>query len=399
HPMRGAQTIADAVAARHVEARAPAADHERRDRDLQPVEQLRFEEPRDRRAAALDEYRPEAAPVQRVEQHVEREPAVADRNADDLGLAVTLAARGERFVDDQQRAGGAVAEDAAIGAEAPPRIEDDADRVRAGRDAHREPRIVRRDGARADDDGVAQRAHALQMQEIRGAGHVERIAARGRDLPVEALAEMRDGERARMTAQRQIQIEHRPALGRRLLRRAPAAAVGDEQAARVVRRDRDGGARAIDAERAAGEPGDVPAVPRQREKHAKRALAFRDRRGLLLVRCSAVQRRRVGSRGRRYREAKARSRPYRCYPSTPVNDSSSTSAVAINGEAAALAVDRAVDELRRGRAIHLAEHGANGHGRGLVVAAVGAVPQSLLERLAATGAPESLLTTPERAPG
>jgi len=80
-----------------------------------------------------------------------------------------------------------------------------------------------------------------------------------------------------------------------------------------------------------------------------------------------------------------------------VNDSSSTSAVAINGEAAALAVDRAVDELRRGRAIHLAEHGANGHGRGLVVAAVEAVPQSLLERLAATGAPVSLLMTPERA--
>src|SRR5690606_30282110 len=101
--------------------------------------------------------------------------------------------------------------------------------------------------------------------------------------------------------------------------------------------------------------------------------------------------------GGRYREAKARSRPYRCYPSTPVNDSSSTSAVAINGEAAALAVDRAVDELRRGRAIHLAEHGANGHGRGLVVAAVEAVPQSLLERLAATGAPVSLLMTPERA--
>lgn len=80
-----------------------------------------------------------------------------------------------------------------------------------------------------------------------------------------------------------------------------------------------------------------------------------------------------------------------------MNDSSSTSAVAINGEGPALAVDRAVDELRRGRAIHLAAHGANGHGRGLVVAAVEAVPQSLLRRLASTGAPVSLLMTPERA--
>ncbi|HEX6995969.1 MAG TPA: GTP cyclohydrolase II [Gammaproteobacteria bacterium] len=62
-----------------------------------------------------------------------------------------------------------------------------------------------------------------------------------------------------------------------------------------------------------------------------------------------------------------------------------------------LAVDRAVAELRRGRAVHVAERAANGHGRGLVVAAVEAAPQTLLKRIAATGAPLWLLITRERA--
>lgn len=62
-----------------------------------------------------------------------------------------------------------------------------------------------------------------------------------------------------------------------------------------------------------------------------------------------------------------------------------------------LAVDRAITELRRGRAVHVREQAANGHGRGLAVAAVEAVPQALLNRLAATGVPLWLLVTRERA--
>lgn len=80
-----------------------------------------------------------------------------------------------------------------------------------------------------------------------------------------------------------------------------------------------------------------------------------------------------------------------------MNASNSTSRAGINGDKSALAVDRAVGELRRGRAIHLAEHGANGHGRGLVVAAIESAPQGLLKRLAAAGSPVSLLLTVERA--
>ena len=78
-------------------------------------------------------------------------------------------------------------------------------------------------------------------------------------------------------------------------------------------------------------------------------------------------------------------------------NSSSRIPAGLNGDASVLAVDRAVTELRRGRAVHVAERGANGHGRGLAVAAIEAAPQSLFHRLAATGAPLWLLITRERA--
>jgi len=65
----------------------------------------------------------------------------------------------------------------------------------------------------------------------------------------------------------------------------------------------------------------------------------------------------------------------------------------INGNPAALSFDRAVDELRRGRAVHVTD-GA----RGLVVAAIEALQQPLLERLVAAGKDRTvLLVTAERA--
>ena len=74
------------------------------------------------------------------------------------------------------------------------------------------------------------------------------------------------------------------------------------------------------------------------------------------------------------------------------------SAGGINGETSALAIDRAIGELRRGRAIHLAGRAVNGHGApGLVAAAVEALNAPLLRRLEETGQPLLLLLTPERA--
>ena len=65
----------------------------------------------------------------------------------------------------------------------------------------------------------------------------------------------------------------------------------------------------------------------------------------------------------------------------------------INGNPAALAFDRAVDELRRGRAVHVSDGT-----RGLVVAAVETVQAPLFERLVAAGGTRAaMLITAERA--
>jgi GTP cyclohydrolase II len=65
----------------------------------------------------------------------------------------------------------------------------------------------------------------------------------------------------------------------------------------------------------------------------------------------------------------------------------------INGNPAALAFDRAVDELRRGRAVHVTD-GASG----LVVAAIETVQSPLFERLVAAGGGQAaMLVTAERA--
>ena len=76
------------------------------------------------------------------------------------------------------------------------RIEDDAQRARAGDVTGRQLRVVGCDRAGADDDRVAQRTHAVHVQEVLGAGDVLRFAGVGRDEAVEALPEMADRDRA-----------------------------------------------------------------------------------------------------------------------------------------------------------------------------------------------------------
>src|SRR6185503_12581297 len=72
---------------------------------------------------------------------------------------------------------------------------------------------------------------------------------------------------------------------------------------------------------------------------------------------------------------------------------SSLETSAINGNPAALAFDRAVDELRRGRAIQV-----TAPKRGLLVAAVEAIQESQFARLLAAGPSRPLLfVTTERA--
>lgn len=82
---------------------------------------------------------------------------------------------------------------------------------------------------------------------------------------------------------------------------------------------------------------------------------------------------------------------------TRSSDTSSPPQPGINGNATALALDRAVGELRRGRALRIVDSDASDPHRELVVAAVEAAQAPLLRRLESTGRPLRLYLTAERA--
>ncbi len=133
-----------------------------------------------------------------------------------------------------QRVRGVVVEHAIVILEPPHRIEHDAQRARPGHEPRRQLRVVGRDGSRADDDRVAQRAHAVQVQDVLSAGHILRFARVRRDEAVEALSEMPDRDRRRV-ADGEIEIEQRMAwvVGRHGRRPSLVAAPEDDCSARV----------------------------------------------------------------------------------------------------------------------------------------------------------------------
>src|SRR5947207_12435474 len=92
--------------------------------------------------------------------------------------------------------------------------------------ACREWRIDGSYGARADNDRVGQRAHAVQVQNVFLAGDVLRLAGVRGDEPVETLAEVtdRDGPGYRRAADRQVEIDERMARVVRRKHRHPAGA-------------------------------------------------------------------------------------------------------------------------------------------------------------------------------
>src|SRR5690606_3145995 len=133
---------------------------------------------------------------------------------------------------------------------------------------------------------------------------------------------------ARMAAQREIESERRAALGRGMRGRPPAAAVDDEQAARVVAGNAERGAGIVDAESRAV----VAAGPRalKREEREECAFAFGEAAGAgALLRGSRSRRvltvrvpgrpasrlRRRARFGPAYGRQRARSGPAMCGPS------------------------------------------------------------------------------------
>ena len=141
-----------------------AARHERRDRDVQPIEQARFEKPRHRRRRRL--RRTPTTGRARAAARAARRASAAPSATGTCRISALPGAGAStpgRVHDERRR--GAVREHAAPRVEPRGRIEHDADGIRARDVPHRELRIVARDGAGADDDGGRQRAQPVQSAE------------------------------------------------------------------------------------------------------------------------------------------------------------------------------------------------------------------------------------------
>jgi hypothetical protein len=131
--------------------------------------------------------------MQPRKQHVELQFPAFSRHTQHLGSA--RRPRRDAIGMHEESQCSAVAEHATACVDPRRRVEHDAHGILTFDVPHGQLRIVARNRARTDDDRVRERAQAVQMANVVGPGYVVRVARRGRDEAVEALAEMRESQR------------------------------------------------------------------------------------------------------------------------------------------------------------------------------------------------------------
>lgn len=93
------------------------------------------------------------------------------------------------------------------------RVEDDPHRVGARAGAHRQPGVVRDDGARPDHHRVGEGAQPVQMAAVLLAGDVVGVTGAGRDETVQALPELGADQARTRQAQREVAVGEQRRLG------------------------------------------------------------------------------------------------------------------------------------------------------------------------------------------
>jgi hypothetical protein len=136
-----------------------------------------------------------AACAQGREQQIEPELPSLGRHADHRRSAERILPARVLNVADEHGRRRAVLKHAKTIAETALGVDDHAHCVVAFGEPRRELWVVVRDGLGTDEYRIAQRAHAMQVAQIRGTGHIIRIARFGCDVAVEALSEVPDGQR------------------------------------------------------------------------------------------------------------------------------------------------------------------------------------------------------------
>ena len=189
--------LGEPVDGSELEGRQAASDQDRCHREMEPVERPRLQEPGDRPSPPLDEDAAEAEPPEAREDHPGVDPPRIRRREEELRIPGSFplpGAPGER--PDADRPRGTVSEHPVPRVQPSRRIQDDADRTVSGNLPDRELRIIGRDGASPNHDGVHERPEPVEAPDVLGTRDVVRVPGHGSDPTVEALADLRNREAA-----------------------------------------------------------------------------------------------------------------------------------------------------------------------------------------------------------
>ena len=188
------------------QGRPAGSDEERGHRDVQPIHEAGLQEAGDGDPPTLDENPPIPLVSKRLDDgsrieavgtgHRQQQDVVVGRRR---GIAAGGAAH-------RQRPSGAIRKDVRAPVESIIGIEHHPDGVLAFDLPHGETRIVRRDGAGADDHRIDQGPQTMEPPDVGRAGDVVGVAAGRGDPAVKALSGLRD-DQVGPELERQIQLQ------------------------------------------------------------------------------------------------------------------------------------------------------------------------------------------------
>lgn len=231
-PRGGATRLLQGGNGRHGQSRPAGTDQQRCHEKMQPIEHAGLQEPRHRDAAALDQHAPEPPGGKCIEHGgggealaAQRQPQAGDmsgRRRGDVGL----------LADHVEAGGLGLAQQAQRRRHSAPRVEDHPHRLAPADMAHREQGVVLAGGPGADHHGIYQGPQPVQVHQALGTIDVVGVSALGGNAPIQALAELGQGQAAGVHRQRGQVVEHlpgrlagrdirRPTAGRQVKRAVP----------------------------------------------------------------------------------------------------------------------------------------------------------------------------------
>ncbi|CAM3906681.1 UPF0104 family protein [Vreelandella rituensis] len=190
---RGAQGGVQRLDGRQGKPRAPRADQQRCDQQMQVVNHAGLDEARNGNAATFDQDAFQPVCGQGIEHGLRLEVALGIQRQTLSGdVPGGVGVQADVVTDQVQRSRGAVLQYSELLRSAATGVENDANGTFALNMTHAELRIVGTGGTHADDHGIHQCPQAVQVDQALWAVDVVRMAALRGDAPIQTLPQLRE---------------------------------------------------------------------------------------------------------------------------------------------------------------------------------------------------------------